>query len=890
MNTKIGTSFGLILIMAVGVILTMMALGMFSAKPAHAEIAAVAPVITPTTAGSGAQYTVAVTGASAPTSAMAVGSTITIKFDSKVTVPSSIAASSVKLKATGVGPAGAQGVANQLVSASAITVSGKAVTVTVPDMDPGTAANSIGDNGILAGAGYSIIFNQSAGLINPVRASTMTQEDVGVTGYDVDIITTNDATTQSADYNTTATAKFSPSTAARGATLTVSGVGFAKDCTSCKFRFNPQNAVAPTTGAGGSGSIDASGVFAGTMTLGSTTSSGGYIWITDSAGNSQVSTSTFTQKAGATPRVTSSSPGSTISVDLVDFTGDTAMNTATSTDVGALSATSVALTTSSSGGSATLTPFKFTVPTATSVGTHVVTISDGDKSATFNLEVELRTLTVTPVNAAVGQSITISGTGFAKTSGTITVDGCSTAGAATSCLTATSSGGTAEVNFGGAISIDATGAWSYATTVPTLGAFASTSSNAITFNVEDGSGLKGASTSSGFVRTARTLTLSPSTAGPGQSVTVTVTGMTVDNGEVAGKNAEFTITAAKASDAAVTLTFPGTIKFPIGSDGSGEGTVTIPTNAAPTTYTFTAKDNAGVLNTSTETSAGGVAVVRSATASLKIPTGTVTVTPASASTGNMVVITGSAFPPNTTGTALTFADANGLPVGGFVTDANGAFTLTTEIPPATGGGSLTPGTKIVVATVGTIAGSTTAFAVPNPSIVLAPGEAAVEETVVVTGSGFNSLGTASTLTIGDVSVMPSPAPRASRNGDIEATITIPLLNPGSYTVVLTNDANSNFTATATFVAVASKAPAVASTDTTATVFADVIANSDNLVRVWRFSNADQSWSFFDPRPAFEAANTLEKTGAGDIVWVNVNTEESFQSATLFPGWNLISLK
>ena len=75
-----------------------------------------------------------------------------------------------------------------------------------------------------------------------------------------------------------------------------------------------------------------------------------------------------------------------------------------------------------------------------------------------------------------------------------------------------------------------------------------------------------------------------------------------------------------------------------------------------------------------------------------------------------------------------------------------------------------------------------------------------------------------------------------------------------------------------------------------TIFADVIANEDNLVRVWRFSNADQSWNFYDPRPAFESANTLEKSGAGDIVWVNVTAEQAFQGGTLFPGWNLISLK
>ena len=116
---------------------------------------------------------------------------------------------------------------------------------------------------------------------------------------------------------------------------------------------------------------------------------------------------------------------------------------------------------------------------------------------------------------------------------------------------------------------------------------------------------------------------------------------------------------------------------------------------------------------------------------------------------------------------------------------------------------------------------------------------------------------------------------------------VPLLNAGSYTVTMAN--GTSFSASATFTATAAKAVAASTADNTEVVFADVIDNDDNLVRVWRFSNASQEWSFYDPRPAFSAANTLEKTGAGDIVWVNVTAEQSFQSGTLFPGWNLISL-
>jgi hypothetical protein len=254
----------------------------------------------------------------------------------------------------------------------------------------------------------------------------------------------------------------------------------------------------------------------------------------------------------------------------------------------------------------------------------------------------------------------------------------------------------------------------------------------------------------------------------------------------------------------------------------------------------------------------------------------------------LVTISGSAFPPNSVGTALSFGGASAVPAGGFTTDSNGDFSVLVEVPAATNGGSLTPGTKILSVTIGQITGTTTAFAIASPSFTITPPEAAVEDTIVINGTGFSSLVTADVLKIGNANVMPSPAPRAGRNGDITATVLVPLLNPGTYTVVFST--GSNFSATGTFVAVKTGATPAASTTDTQDVFADVISNSDNLVRVWRFSNSDQSWSFFDPRPAFADANTLLKTGAPDIVWVNVNTEQTFQGQTLFPGWNLITLK
>ena len=63
MNIKPGTLFGSALLMAIGVVATMLALGMFSAKPAAADIGAVIVMVTPDKARSIGQYTITVSGA-----------------------------------------------------------------------------------------------------------------------------------------------------------------------------------------------------------------------------------------------------------------------------------------------------------------------------------------------------------------------------------------------------------------------------------------------------------------------------------------------------------------------------------------------------------------------------------------------------------------------------------------------------------------------------------------------------------------------------------------------------------------------------------------------------------------------------------------------------------
>ena len=173
--------------------------------------------------------------------------------------------------------------------------------------------------------------------------------------------------------------------------------------------------------------------------------------------------------------------------------------------------------------------------------------------------------------------------------------------------------------------------------------------------------------------------------------------------------------------------------------------------------------------------------------------------------------------------------------------------------------------------------------IPKPTITLSVSEANIGDVVDVTAIGFAPSSGLSVLSIGGADVRSGVV-----TSDTEGGLTTSFIVPG---VTGSNIVTVKIGATevSTSVSVAAATTTAAATTAPADIFADVIANDDNLVRVWRFSNADQTWEFYDPRAAFASANTLEKSGAGDIVWVNVIAEEAFQSTTLYPGWNLISL-
>jgi hypothetical protein len=357
------------------------------------------------------------------------------------------------------------------------------------------------------------------------------------------------------------------------------------------------------------------------------------------------------------------------------------------------------------------------------------------------------------------------------------------------------------------------------------------------------------------------MTLSPSTAVPLQTITVsgsgfngsaTVSTITVGNFAVPSANiaAGATVTADDSGN------IVAQVKIPIDATDS--------TTRTAGTYKMTITDSDG----------------RTGQADLVIPSRTVALGPSSSRRASTVTVDGSGFPAATSVT-ITYGSTT---VGSATPDSTGAFSTTITVPTT----ASIPSTNTITVT-SSGSGSPTGTAthtIPGASITVAESSAVSGTQISVTGVGFPGYATMTSLTIGAVSAIPTPAPSTDIDGVFSATVLVPQLSSGTQAVLATIGGISANSSVAVTTAVAAT---VVTTTETATVFADVISNSDNLVRVWRFDNATQAWSFYDPRDAFASANTLTEASSGNIVWVNVTADQAFQSTTLYAGWNLISL-
>jgi hypothetical protein len=371
--------------------------------------------------------------------------------------------------------------------------------------------------------------------------------------------------------------------------------------------------------------------------------------------------------------------------------------------------------------------------------------------------------------------------------------------------------------------------------------------------------------------TGAPVTVSPATAVAGQEVTLTGSGFTKFT--TANGNEIATITVGTV---AVTYISSGGLDTAdnvntVDTDSSGNFTTSflIPENAITRTagsHKILVTDDGGIT--------GEVFVT--------VPGRTLTLSDSESKRGSEITVTGTGFTAKET-VNLTYTTGTDSPValGSSTADAFGAITKVVTIPNS----PAIPSSNTLKGAVTNKGSKTATHEIPASSITTDVEEQSTGESVTITGVGFPAFVSVSALTIGGIDARPTPAPSTDVDGGFASTVMVPGLVAGNHPVSVTA---GSVTGSTSIKVVATTAEVVAVSTATADVFADSIG-ADNLVRVWKFSNADQSWSFYDPREAFADANTLANTVSGDIVWVNVTAEESFQSGTLYPGWNLISL-
>ena len=189
--------------------------------------------------------------------------------------------------------------------------------------------------------------------------------------------------------------------------------------------------------------------------------------------------------------------------------------------------------------------------------------------------------------------------------------------------------------------------------------------------------------------------------------------------------------------------------------------------------------------------------------------------------------------------------------------------------------------------------------VPRAGITLDQESGPAGTIVTITGGGFKRYTSVTRIDFGTLDVRSGFGLSTDGVGGFETTFLVPGANTGAQAVsvkVGETTASATFTVSAD-VLVAPPSPAAAPMPP-ADALAALIANDNNLVRVWQFDASMQNeapdfgWSLYDPRPLFADANTIEMVEGGKFYWINVQNEQTAVlggvSRTLYAGWNPVT--
>ena len=264
---------------------------------------------------------------------------------------------------------------------------------------------------------------------------------------------------------------------------------------------------------------------------------------------------------------------------------------------------------------------------------------------------------------------------------------------------------------------------------------------------------------------------------------------------------------------------------------------------------------------------------------LVVPEPTITLEPPISRRGTTVYVSGTGFPADSN-ISLDYGDAEpGIATGR--TDGTGTFMSSFAIPSTAGiGDDVMVKASITLGEVGYTDEAT--HSVPDLAITVTPEMARSGDTIVIVGTGFPRFSDVEwKIGAGDENFRATTT-RTDDIGDFTMSITMPGIDPGTH--VLQVQAG---TETGSWVLNVPEA-AVITTMTSEEAFAELIS-ADNLIVVWYFDNDTKGWSFYDPRPEVAAAVDLTMVNTGDNVWIQITADQMFQGEMRRAGWNLVTL-
>ena len=272
-------------------------------------------------------------------------------------------------------------------------------------------------------------------------------------------------------------------------------------------------------------------------------------------------------------------------------------------------------------------------------------------------------------------------------------------------------------------------------------------------------------------------------------------------------------------------------------------------------------------------------------ADLVIPEPTITLEPASGQRGDTLTVVGSNF-PSVDPVTIRYA---GVIRAVATTDTVGAWRSTFQVPLTAAIGK----THDVVAQSAEKADGTphpvldakAKHEVPDEMLSVSPDRVAPGQRLTINASNL-PLYTPVTVRIGDIVAAGKAIGEDDASdafGNYQRIILVPQLAAGTHTVEMTVHSSTGDDMVATFVELADIV-----TRQTDEVFEDLIT-AGQLKVVWRYNNADQSWASYDPTAPAEL-NDLNLVSTGDIVWIELAADATFQGDSLKAGWSLIPLE